>query len=104
MSGDPQASPRPLPERPDLRHLKDQAKDLLRAGQATSLAKAQFQIASQYGFASWPKLKGYTASCTSFVLSGETLGNRRGSVLLMPCCLSGLFVPTGSYRYSGLSL
>jgi hypothetical protein len=24
--------PRPLPERPNLRHLKDQAKDLLKAG------------------------------------------------------------------------
>ena len=57
MSSDPQGSPRPLPERPDLRHLKDQAKDLLRTGQATSLASAQFQVARQYGFASWPELK-----------------------------------------------
>ena len=62
MSGDPQASPRPLPERPDLRHLKDQAKDLLKAGQATSLAKAQFQVARQYGFASWPRLKAHIES------------------------------------------
>ena len=62
MSSDPQGSPRPLPDRPDLRHLKDQAKDLLRAGQATSLAKAQFQIARQYGFASWPKLKAHVES------------------------------------------
>src|SRR5262249_6323008 len=62
MSSDPQGAPRPLPERPDLRHLKDQAKDLLRAGQATSLAKAQFQIARQYGFASWPKLKAHVES------------------------------------------
>jgi hypothetical protein len=51
-----------------------------------------------------PEQKDYTSSCTSFVFSGEALVNRRGSVLLMPCCLSGLFVPTGSYRYSGLSL
>ena len=29
----------------DLRHLKDQAKDMLRAGQAASLANAQFQVA-----------------------------------------------------------
>jgi ankyrin repeat protein len=62
MSSDPQASPRPLPERPDLRHLKDQAKDLLEAGQATSLAKAQFQVARRYGFASWPKLKSHVES------------------------------------------
>ena len=51
-----------------------------------------------------PYQKGYASSCTSFVFSGEALGNRRGSVLLMPCRLSGRFVPTGSYRYSGLSL
>ena len=62
MSSDPQGSPRQLPERPDLRHLKDQAKDLLKAGQATSLAKAQFQVARQYGFASWPKLKAHVES------------------------------------------
>jgi putative transposase len=52
----------------------------------------------------YPQSKGYTSSCTSFVLSGEALGNRRGSVLLMPCRLSGLSAPTGSYKYSGLSL
>ena len=62
MSSDPQESPRQLPERPDLRHLKDQAKDRLKAGQATSLAKAQFQVAREYGFASWPKLKAHVES------------------------------------------
>ena len=62
MSSDPQGSPRQLPEHPDLRHLKDQAKDLLKAGQATSLANAQFQVARQYGFASWPKLKAHVES------------------------------------------
>jgi hypothetical protein len=46
-----------LPARPNLRHLKDQARDLLRAGEADSVAGAQFQIARRYGFASWPKLK-----------------------------------------------
>jgi len=56
----PNESSRPtraLPERPSLRHLKDQAKDLLRTGEANSLADAQFQIARLYGFSSWPKLK-----------------------------------------------
>jgi ankyrin repeat protein len=48
---------RPLPDRPNLRHLKDQAKDLLKAGDAKSLTDAQFKIARLYGFASWPKLK-----------------------------------------------
>ena len=46
-----------LPERPNLRHLKDQAKDLLKAGEAASLSEAQFKVARAYGFASWPKLK-----------------------------------------------
>ena len=62
MSSTPQGSPRQLPEHPDLRHLKDQAKDFLRAGQAASLADAQFQVARQYGFASWPKLKAHVQS------------------------------------------
>jgi ankyrin repeat protein len=62
MSSTPQGSPRPLPEHPDLRHLKDQARDLLNVGQAESLAKAQFQVARQYGFASWPKLKAHVES------------------------------------------
>src|SRR5215813_4529162 len=55
-------TPRPLPDRPDLRHLKDQAKDLLKAGGAASLTEAQFKIARQYGFASWPKLKAHVDS------------------------------------------
>jgi hypothetical protein len=62
MPPDSQEAPRPLPERPNLRHLKDQAKDLLKAGAAGSLADAQFQIARLYGFASWPKLKEHVDS------------------------------------------
>jgi ankyrin repeat protein len=53
---------RPLPERPNLRHLKDQAKDLLKAGEARSLTDAQFKIARLYGFLSWPKLKEHVDS------------------------------------------
>ena len=53
---------RPLPERPNLRHLKEQAKALMQAGRAESLTKAQFQIARQYGFASWPRLKAHVES------------------------------------------
>ena len=59
MSTDPQDAPRPLPDRPNLRHLKDQAKDLVKAGAAPSLTDAQFAIARRYGFASWPKLKAH---------------------------------------------
>src|SRR5580700_9079815 len=50
---------RPLPDCPNLRHLKDQAKDLLKSGDAQSLTAAQFKIARSYGFASWPKLKAH---------------------------------------------
>jgi ankyrin repeat protein len=56
---------RPLPDRPNLRHLKDQAKDLLKTGAADSLTDAQFQIARLYGFASWPKLKAHVDSLES---------------------------------------
>jgi ankyrin repeat protein len=62
MPNDSPGVPRPLPERPNLRHLKDQAKDLLKAGGAESLTDAQFQIAGLYGFASWPKLKAHVDS------------------------------------------
>jgi ankyrin repeat protein len=62
MPTDPQPGKRPLPERPNLRHLKDQAKDLLRTGAAKTTADAQFQIARVYGFASWPKLKAHVES------------------------------------------
>jgi ankyrin repeat protein len=57
-----QPAPRPLPERPDLRHLRDQARDLLRTGAAASLAEAQRAVARQYGFPSWPKLKAHVDS------------------------------------------
>src|SRR5207249_8391816 len=57
-----QDTPRPLPDRRDLRHLKNQAKDLFRAGDARSLTDAQFKIARLYGFASWPKLKAHVDS------------------------------------------
>jgi len=57
MPNESPSLPRALPERPDLRHLKDQAKELLRDGGASTLAEAQFAVARQYGFASWPRLK-----------------------------------------------
>ena len=50
---------RALPARPNLRHLKDQAKDLVDAGDASSLAAAQLQVARTYGFARWPRLKAH---------------------------------------------
>jgi hypothetical protein len=58
----PEPSPRSLPDRPNLRHLKDEAKALVKAGGAPTLAAAQFNIARAYGFASWPKLKAHVDS------------------------------------------
>ena len=43
MSTDPHDPPRRLPDRPNLRHLKDQAKDLVKAGAAPSITAAQFR-------------------------------------------------------------
>jgi hypothetical protein len=55
-----------LPARPNIEHLKKQAKDLLRTLQqsdaAAKLADAQHQLARDYGFASWPKLKEHVDS------------------------------------------
>jgi ankyrin repeat protein len=62
VSTDSAEVPRSLPTRPNLRHLKDQAKDLLRSGKVKSLTEAQFEIARLYGFASWPKLKAHVDS------------------------------------------
>jgi len=59
MSTDSSSSRRSLPDRPHLRHLKDQARDLVRSGGAGSITDAQFQIARLYGFSSWPTLKAH---------------------------------------------
>ena len=67
---------RSLPERPDLDQLKRQAKELLHAAQGGDstavqrlggrstirLADAQFVIAREHGFTSWPRLKASIAS------------------------------------------
>jgi hypothetical protein len=61
-----ESSPRTsrLPAEPNLRHLKDQAKDLLRTGSAPSLGAALFEIAKLYGFSSWPQLKKHVVDQT----------------------------------------
>lgn len=57
---------RSLPAKPNLRHLKDQARDLLKSGAARSVTEAQFKIARSYGFASWPTLKVHVESLQEF--------------------------------------
>lgn len=53
-----------LPSKPNLRHLKDQAKDRLKSGEAPSLALALLQTAREYGFQSWPKLRAHVLAQT----------------------------------------
>ena len=62
MSNQFSRATRTLPDHPNIRHLKDQAKDLLKAGNARSLADAQLKIAREYGLPSWPKLKAHVDS------------------------------------------
>src|SRR4051794_36760201 len=62
MSNQSPHAPRPVPARPNLRQLKDQARDLIKAGSAQSVTDAQFKIAQLYGFPSWPKLKAHVES------------------------------------------
>jgi hypothetical protein len=66
----PDLPARTLPERPDLDQLKRQAKELLaelrerEPGKEFALHDAQFQLAREYGFDSWPKLKAYVEGIT----------------------------------------
>jgi hypothetical protein len=43
-----------LPDRANLRHLRDQAKDLVRSGTAATLADAQFRIGDSTAFQAGP--------------------------------------------------
>jgi hypothetical protein len=60
---------RQLPARPNLEYLKNEAKgrldDLRRRDPRAQLSDAQFALAQDYGFASWPKLKEYVDSLTA---------------------------------------
>jgi len=71
---------RDLPRHPNLDHFKKQAKELLRKLQHQNpdaiLADAQHQLAREYGFASWPKLKAYVDSAaTSRAAPNPFVGN-----------------------------
>ena len=58
------SEPRSLPSRPDLRHLRDEAKRRRKAGEFPSIALAQLAIAREYGFRSWPRLKFHVEALT----------------------------------------
>jgi len=50
---------RQLPEKPNLKYLKKQAKELLRGMRHGKLADVQHTLANEYGFATWAKLKSH---------------------------------------------
>src|ERR1700733_13858244 len=58
------SEPRSLPHRPDLRHLREEAKRRRKAGEFPSIALAQLAIAREYGFRSWPRLKFHVEAVT----------------------------------------
>jgi ankyrin repeat protein len=45
----------------NLEQLRKQAKERVREGRAAKLSEAQFELAQEHGFASWPKLKEYVS-------------------------------------------
>src|SRR5438093_6360029 len=54
----------PLPPRPNIEHYRKRAKALVKSGGAPTLTKAQFQIARDHGFASWPKFAKHVEALT----------------------------------------
>ena len=70
--------PRRLPPVPSLPHLKKQAKRLLRHLQQerpeATLSDAQFTLAKNYGFASWPRLKKHVDSLQPEQLNARLAG------------------------------
>jgi hypothetical protein len=66
---------RNLPPHPNLEHLRKQAKELLhelkQQNPAAKLADAQYALAREYGFASWPKLKAYLQTLSTKIESEQ---------------------------------
>lgn len=61
---DPRPHASQIPVKPNLRHLRNQARDHLKNGEAPSLALALLQTAREYGFQSWSKLKAHVLAQT----------------------------------------
>jgi ankyrin repeat protein len=84
------SEPRSLPSRPDLRHLRAEAKRRRKAGEFPSLALAQLALAREYGFRSWPRLKFHVDALTldaseraiALVASAASADLRRARALL----------------------
>jgi ankyrin repeat protein len=84
------SEPRSLPSRPDLRHLREEAKRRRKAGEFPSIALAQLALAREYGFCSWPRLKfhveavtlGASARAAALIASATSADLRRARALL----------------------
>jgi ankyrin repeat protein len=84
------SEPRPLPSRPDLRHLREEAKRRRKAGEFASIALAQLAVAHEYGFRSWPRLKFHVEALTldvseraaALIASATSADLRRARALL----------------------
>ena len=84
------SEPRSLPSRPDLRHLRDEAKRRRKAGEFPSIALAQLAVAREYGFRSWPRLKFHVEAvtldaserATALIASATSADLRRARALL----------------------
>lgn len=84
------SEPRSLPPRPNLRHLRDEAKRRRKAGEFPSIALAQLAIAREYGFRSWPRLKFHVEAVTlsaseraaALIASATSADLRRARALL----------------------
>ncbi len=61
-----------LPERPNLEQLKKRARELAR-DHDLNLSEAQFAMAQQYGFASWPKLKAHVEMVTALTREPDAI-------------------------------
>lgn len=70
---------RNLPERPNLEFLKKEAKTLLESlrlrDSAAQLADAQFALAREYGFDSWPRLKAHVDAASMSPLTGRWIAD-----------------------------
>jgi ankyrin repeat protein len=84
------SEPRFLPDRPDLRHLRQEAKRRRKAGEFPSIALAQLAVARDYGFRSWPRLKFHVEAATldpsaraaALIASATSADLRRARALL----------------------
>jgi hypothetical protein len=70
---------RNLPDRPNLEYLKKEAKALLESMQArdaaSQLADAQFALARDYGFDSWPRLKAHVEAMAVSPFTGRWIAD-----------------------------